>query len=122
METETRYDIPNAYVLAGMADCASPDTFESMGAQFLTAVAEATVESTNYDDDRDDIPWTAADQCVPVYTYDVWRTFVDLGAWQEDPTGYGADGSDMEQAAKVCLLMIGERLSAAVLEDMGESE
>lgn len=122
MTTETEYKVPNAYVLAGMADCATPDTLESMGAQFLTAVAEATVEATEYDDDRDEIPWTAADQCVPIYTYDVWRTFVDLGAWQEDPTEYGADGSDMEQAAKVCLFAIGERLSAAVLEDMGESE
>src|SRR5574343_1275915 len=112
------YEIPNARVLAKMADCASPDSLESMGARFLTAVAEVTVEATEYDDDRDEIPWTAADQCVPIYTYDVWHTFVDLGARQEDPTDYGADGSDMEQAAKVCLFAIGERLAAAVLEDM----
>ena len=112
------YEIPNAYVLARMADCASPDSLESMGAMFLTAVAEVTVDATEYDDDRDEIPWTAADQCVPVYTYDVWRTFVDLGAGQEDPTDHGADGSDMERAAKVCLFAIGERLAAAVLEDM----
>lgn len=119
MATETEYKVPSAYVLAGMADCATPDSLDSIGAQFLTAVAQATVESLEYDDDRDDIPWTAADQCVPIYTYDVWRTFVDLAAWREDPTELGADGSDMEQAAKVCLFAIGERLAAAVLDDMG---
>ena len=113
-------EIPNAYVLARMADCASPDSLESMGARFLTAVAESTLDAIQYDDDRDEIPWTAADQCVPIYTYDVWRTFVDLGAWQENPTDYGADGSDMGQTAKVCLFAIGERLSAAMLEDMGD--
>ena len=122
METETRYDIPNAYVLAGMADCASPDSEDSPGARFLTMVADSVVEAVENDDDRDLIPWTAADECVPICTCDVWRTFVDLGAWQEDPTEYGADGSDMEQAAKVCLLMIGERLAAAILEDMDEAD
>ncbi len=116
------YEIPNAYVLAGMADCASPDTKDSPGARFLGLVADSVVELVAEDADRDDIPWTAADQCVPIYTHKVWSAFVDLGAWQEDPTEYGADGSDMEQAAKVRLLMIGERLAAAVLEDMGESE
>lgn len=122
MATETEYKVPSAYVLAGMADCASPDSLDSMGAQFLTAVARATVESLEYEGDREDIPWTAADQCVPIYTFDVWRTFTDLAAWQEDPTEYGADGSDMEQAAKVCLFVIGERLAWAILEDMGSED
>ena len=114
----SEYEIPNPYVLAGMADCASPDREDSPGARFLGLVADSVVEAVENDDDRDDIPWSAADQCVPIYTRDVWRTFTDLGAWQEDPTEYGADGSDMEQAAKVCLLMIGERLAAAMLDDM----
>ena len=122
MTTETEYKVPRPYVLSGMADCASPDSEDSPGARFLTMVADSVVEAVENDDDRDDIPWTAADQCVPIYTYDVWRTFTDLGAWQEDPTEYGADGSDMEQAAKVCLLMIGERLAAAVLDDMGSDD
>ena len=122
MTTETEYKVPNAYVLAGMADCASPDREDSPGARFLGLVADSVVEAVENDDDRDDIPWSAADQCVPIYTRDVWRTFVDLSAWQEDPTEYGADASDMEQAAKVCLLMIGERLAAAILEDMGEAD
>lgn len=116
------YEIPNPYVLARMADCASPDREDSPGAHYLEMVADSVVEAVEYGDDRDDIPWAAADQCVPVYTYNVWRTFVDLGAWQEDPTELGCDGSDMEQAAKVCLYAIGERLAAAVLDDMGEAD
>ena len=118
----SEYEIPNPYVLAGMADCASPDREDSPGARFLGLVADSVVEAVENDDDRDDIPWATADGCVPIYTYDVWRTFTDLGAWQEDPTEYGADGSDMEQAAKVCLLMIGERLAAAMLDDMGSDD
>ena len=114
------YEIPNPYVLAGMADCASPDTKDSPGARFLGLVADSVVEAVENEGDRDDIPWTAADQCVPIYTFDVWRTFTDLAAWQEDPTELGADGSDMEQAAKVCLYIIGERLAAAMLDDMGK--
>ena len=119
---ETEYDIPKAYVLARMADCAAPDSEDSPGAHFLEMVADSVVEAVEYDDDRDDIPSQAADECVPIYTYDVWRTFVDLAAWQEDPTELGADGSDMEQAAKVCLYIIGERLAWAILEDMGSED
>ncbi len=116
------YEIPNAYVLAGMADCASPDREDSPGARFLAMVADSVVEAVENDDDRDDIPWAAADQCVPIYTHKVWSTFVDLAAWQEDPTEYGADGSDMTQTAGVRLYIIGERLAWAILEDMGSED
>ena len=122
MTTETEYMVPNPYVLASMADCASPDSEDSPGARFLGLVADNVVEAVENDDNRDDIPFQAADECVPIYTYDVWRTFVDLAAWQEDPTELGRDGSDMEQAAKVCLYIIGERLAAAVLDDMGSDD
>lgn len=116
------YKIPNAHILARMAECAAPDTSESPGARFLTLVADSVLELVAESEDGDEIPFLAADGCVPIYTHNVWRTFTDLAAWQEDPTEYGADASDMEQAAKVCLAIIGERLAAAVLDDMGEGE
>ena len=118
----TEYEIPNPYVLAGMAGCASPDTEDSAGALFLTLVADSVRDLVAEDEDRDEIPFQAADECVPIYTHKVWRTFVDLAAWQEDPTDLSADASDMEQCAKVCLLMIGERLAWAILEDMGTED
>ena len=113
----------NAYVLARMADCASPDTLESPGAVFLLRVADDVAEALDDEDtDRDDAPHEIADAAVPIYTYDVWRTFVDLAAYQEDPTELGADGSDMEQAAKVCLYMIADRLARALFEEHDEQE
>ena len=44
MTTETEYKVPNAYVLAGMAVCASPDTIDSPGARFLGLVADSVVQ------------------------------------------------------------------------------
>jgi hypothetical protein len=80
-------------------------------------VWDAVQDRDSYADDDSDAVGEMADGAVPVYTADVWRTFVDLGAWAEDPTELGVDGSDMEQAAKVCLYLIGERLASTLLDD-----
>lgn len=118
----TTDDLVNAYVLAGYAECGTPERPDSPGAQFLLAVQddarEAWNEATN--DDRLDLTDEAhmvADDAVPIYTHDVWATFVDLAAYQEDPTEHGTDGSDMEQAAKMCLYMIAERLAITLWDD-----
>jgi len=115
----------NAYELARMAGCASPDTLNSAGAHFLALVADSAaedVERLRDSDERNDAAHDIADACVPVYTVDVWRTFVDLAAWTEDPSELGADVSDMEQAAKVCLYLIAERLVYALADELAEDE
>jgi len=113
----------NAYELAHLAGVASPDTPESPGAHFLERV-ESDYQEHRKDGtyDPDDSPHDIADVCVPIYTYEVWQTFVDLAAWQEDPTELGADAGDMEQAAKVCLYLIAERLVYALAEADEEAE
>jgi hypothetical protein len=52
-ETNTEY---GAYRLAGMADCASPDSLTSAGAQFLTSIHDAWHEAKDYDTDMDEAP------------------------------------------------------------------
>lgn len=109
--------------LARAAECSDPDTLTSPGARFLTGVRDAVIEEWEYlggtgvdvDAFRDDLADTL-DPCVPVYTSDLWSAFVDLGAYNEDPTDLGADASNMAQAAAVCLYVIGERLAHAVID------
>lgn len=121
---------PGPYSLAAPAGTYSPDSETSPGAQFLTGIASDVAGQIAYrlndgepfdldefnDSDRHEI----ADSAVPIYTAEMWATFVDLGAWQEDPSELGFDASDMEQAAKVCLYMIAERLASELADHVAE--
>lgn len=105
------------YELARLAECASPDSEESAGARFLSSVQDAMNEQRAYSADGvvdDDTVTEVADGAPDVYTHRMWAEFVDLCAYQEDPTELGVDESDMEQAARVCLYMIATRLAVAL--------
>lgn len=112
MTTQTR----TAWQLARMAGCSDPDSDSSPGAQFLNSIESDVLERIEDNDGQwdDDYAYEIADNAVPIYTYNLWTTFVDLGAWAEDPTELGNDGSDMEASARVCLYMIANRLAYAV--------
>jgi hypothetical protein len=115
--------------LASLADCASPDSIESPGAVFLARVAR---DVTDYVSDAEDADprdalanvsdWShgIADSAVPVYTHERWATFVDLGAYNEDVSDYGAM-DDLTNAAGVALYMIAERLVHALAEELSEA-
>lgn len=120
------------YSLAGDADCASPDSETSPGARLLTHVRDAVTDLIEYDPDAwreavdtDDVQSLdyngavseIADGAPSVYTNTRWTEFADLAAWQEDPTELGFEGSDMTQAAGICLYMIAERLAWALIEE-----
>ena len=106
-QTETR----TAWQLARLADCLDPDSPESPGAQFLARVESDYLERIEDDDyDEVDSPHEIADNAVPVYTHDLWATFTDLGAYQEDVTELGEYGEDLTQAARIALYMIADRL------------
>ena len=112
------YGVP-AYALARMADCSTPDGPESPGAVWLENVADDALdawEERGEDNDIDDAAHQTADDAVPIYTHQTWSVFVDLGAYNEDPTELGGDGADMTQTAKVCLYMIAERLTREMWE------
>jgi hypothetical protein len=122
----------NAWQLSGRADCASPDSFESAGALFLTSVLDGVLELITWGATRwveavesDDVPSLnddgevsqIADDAPDIYTHRMWAEFVDLSAYLEDPTEYGVDRSDMEQSARVCLYMIAERLAFVLMDE-----
>jgi hypothetical protein len=95
MDTMTHYERLTAearttgvYALANMvANGAMPDSPDSPGGQFLAGVAMATAEALAYVLDNDETPEPSdlahevADGAVPVGTWDIWQTFVDLAAW-----------------------------------------
>lgn len=125
------------FQLARLAGCTDPDEHDgigfdqapeeprdgSPGAQFLRSIEYAV---DDYLDrryaDQDDAAYEIADSCVPVYTHTLWMTFVDLAAYQEDPTELGADAEDMTKAAGACLYMIGQRLASELIEAASPDE
>lgn len=85
------------WALAAEADSFSPDSHDSPGARFLRgvrgdflealewAVSHEGLEPREAVESLQDSTWhEIADGAVPVYTHDIWKTFVDLGAYQHD--------------------------------------
>ena len=113
----------NAYVLASMAECLTPDSHESPGAEFLTSTVEALAESVRWDAENDggqdigDMIHEIADGAVPIYTRKMWETFTDLGAYQEGTNELEDASADMDQRARVALYMIAERLCFAIVTE-----
>jgi hypothetical protein len=61
---------------------------------------------------------------VPVYTHNLWVTFVDLAAYSEDLSDL-VDSVSVEEPEKLpqlALYMIGERLALALLQDETSEE
>lgn len=108
----------NPYALANLADVTTPDSPESAGSRFLLGVADDVAEAIAYGRDSDDARHEIADGAVPVYTADVWQTFVDLAAWQEDISEL-ADMSDpdMTRYAMVALYSVADRLTGVLFEE-----
>lgn len=107
-ESEADYTV---WQLARMAGVADPDSWDSAGAKFLVHIETGFVDAEGLDDD--DVH-EIADSYVPVYTHDIWQTFVDLAAYGEDVSEWGAFGDDLTRVAAVALYMIAERLLAAL--------
>lgn len=114
--------------LSGMVDgLAFPDTEEAKS--FLSSVRDAVVEQTKYTDPDDwerevieDYSGSRSEIAAVtpnVYTWPMWQQFVGLSAWQwdDDATDYDCDESTgMEDAARLRLYIIADRLALAVAE------
>lgn len=127
-----------SWQLAHLAGCADPDTHDgigfdsfeapegfepSAGARFLRRVEDDVYELMQDDSyDEDDSPHEIADGAVPIYTHELWKTFVDLAAYQEDPSELGAEPDDMTKCAGVCLYMIADRLARAIAEEQSDED
>jgi hypothetical protein len=116
-----------AYRLSSEADCGTPDSSTSPGAFFLERIRNAVVERVSDDpaafdpDGPGDLSDEIADDAPSIYTHDRWQQFVDLGAYNEDPTELGVDCSDLTATAGVCLYMIAERLVQALWAIIAEA-
>lgn len=113
----------NAYELASMADCASPDSEDSYGGKFLLGVQRDTAEHVANGGDADDLH-EIADAAPHTYTYQKWQEFVDLAAWNEDLDELGGLSSceSMEKAAGLSLYLIAHRLAAALIEEWDDDD
>ena len=134
------FEDETAYGLSAMAGCGAPNSGGSAGADLLGSVARALSDAIEYviadktNDysaanmrelidalrDEGDLS-TIADGAPSIYTHTMWSEFLDLSAYQEDPSelGFelnGSDGAGMEDAARVCLYIIAERLVGALCE------
>ena len=107
-----------AYHLADMADCAGPDRPDSAGADFLTGVRDAVLDTFGADEDR---VHEIADGAPSVYTHEMWTQFLDLAAYREDPSEFGYGAEDMSKAAAVCLYIIAERLAQTLWDMLREA-
>lgn len=106
-----------AWELARMAGCSDPDTSDSVGAKFLLMVEDTLKE---YDDPDYDTAWEIADNAPSVYTYEMWQQFIDLGAFEVDISEHLPEITSMDQAARVALFIIAERLCIALIEENQE--
>lgn len=106
------------FTLARLAECGDPDSSDSPGARFLEYVQDRVNEAREYGELDQDRIHEIADGAPDVYTHKLWAEFVDLEAYNEDPTDLGCDGTNMTQAAAVCLYIIAERLANALIADL----
>lgn len=129
------YNSHNPQQLADDAGCGNPDSPDSPGAKFLAGIARDVADY--FDSAPDDRPDTfrsinaeltdgdgaheIADGAVPAYTHERWQVFVDLGAYNEDPTEIGATADDLTEAAGVALYLIASRLVAALAQELAEA-
>lgn len=110
------------WALARLAECAGPDATDGPGARFLCRVRDSVMEDwerlTEYDGDPDydGAVSEIADACVPIYSGELWTTFVDLGAYREDAMTLGPF-ENLDQAARIALHMISGRLVWALVEE-----
>ena len=112
METLTPYNI------ALLADV---NGLDPVGVDWLDDVYRSYQSDRVHYDDAEAAIHELADGAVPVYTADLWRTFVGVAAWTEDISDFGPI-TDIQQAARVALYQIAERLLQALETGSAHSE
>lgn len=85
---------------------------------FLTGVYDSYRQDLPQYEDAEEGIHELADLSVPVYTSDLWATFVELQAWQEDISDYGTPES-LSQGAGIALYFIARRLFEKLQERDG---
>jgi hypothetical protein len=108
--------------LRGFADAGSAG---EIGLGWLVSVRSAFVEALAWNlneqgalimagGDAAEIAYSIADDCVPIYTFTLWQTFVDLCAWQVDLDEIGGPFADMEASARAALYLMASAMCVAL--------
>lgn len=116
-------------VLAGQAECERPDSHSSPGAELLNFVRRGVLDATQGMDESavrewlDDCGHEIYDNAGAVYTAEIWRQFVDLGAWGQDSQDEPLcdTGMDVTNQAAEALRRIAERLTYHLAEEIAEA-
>ena len=123
----TTEDFQNPYILARLADCATPDNPNSPGAAFLLEVAAdyARAVDDRPDTDPDDLPFTIADEaCYRLEsrgTHGLILAAVDLCAYREDVSDYTEPTTDAHHLLQTGLYVIAARLVHALQTETEEN-
>lgn len=127
----------NAWQLADLAGCGAPDAPDSPGATFLLRVADAVADQREDFDPRDpsDYAHDIADTAVPIGTWEMWRTFTDLTAWDQadewaDEMGgltiggprLNDHGNGMTAVAAIGLYRVAEALVLALVSEWDDDD
>jgi hypothetical protein len=120
----------NPFQLSGTADSGHPESESSAGSVFLSLVRDSIHDFLlDLDEDgrnelrQDELDDNGSlhelsDAAVPIYTHKLWSVFVDLSAFNEDPSDLGYDSSaGMEELARVCVFLIADRLIRTIVDE-----
>jgi hypothetical protein len=109
----------DSYQLARLASCADPESATSEGALFLTRVEGAVAEAIDYcsaeGSDVEEAIREAVDSSVPISTHRLWRTFVDLCAYQEEADGGRAPRWRPDPSRRLAYALVEEASDGAVV-------
>lgn len=123
--------------IANEAGCSCPDAPDSAGGRMLASVADGIAElidgldidvwhdvatgDTLGDLDDGGALHEIYDGAPSVYTGELWKQFVDLGAWSEDLDELGGTSGDMQKDAGMALYLIAQTAGARLLELAAET-
>jgi len=129
------FRIHTSMELAKLAEVADPDKHDdlgffykptnssnpSAGAKFLRKIEQSTYETIEWDWHEWESSSEVAETSVPVYTHKMWEVFVDLCAYQEEPSE-GLVFTSFHDAVSNVLFDIAKRLSEAIYEEWEKSD
>lgn len=117
----------SVFRLSRIADCVEPDSDSSPGGWFLRDMRDSVVDLWENDELRDDNYQDKiaelAGNAPDAYTYELWKEFVDLGAFREDVSDYISElPEDLSDIPRAALRVIAERLGFALFEMLRASD
>lgn len=120
----------SVYYLADLADCGSPDASASPGGKFLDEIREALLEDIEDENNGETVlerlqyvlesgrDREVIQGAVDYRTHQMWLSFVDLCAYEEELDG---EYTDLESQCFAALEQIGQRLVSALTQEIENS-